>query len=109
MVDLGLAQKVRPALVVSAPYGDNDRALLTIVPHTTALRQSDFEVPLQVRFLKPGAFMVQGITAIDPSQATRIMGTISQEQLAAVESKIRLWLQLPGISQNPSQGKTSAS
>jgi hypothetical protein len=33
--DLGMEGKVRPALVVSVSYGDIDRALITIVPHTS--------------------------------------------------------------------------
>ena len=44
LVDLGMAAKVRPALVVSVPADDADRALVTIVPHTTSLRGSRFEV-----------------------------------------------------------------
>ena len=35
LFDLGMAEKVRPALVVSVAFGDADRALVTIVPHTT--------------------------------------------------------------------------
>ena len=31
-VDLGLAGKVRPAVVVSANIGDNDYALIAVVP-----------------------------------------------------------------------------
>jgi mRNA interferase MazF len=42
--------------VVSARYADTDRALITIVPHTTSLRGSQYEVPIEVAFLKPGAF-----------------------------------------------------
>ena len=37
-VDLGLAAKVRPALVLSIPPTDIERALVTLVPHTTSLR-----------------------------------------------------------------------
>jgi mRNA-degrading endonuclease toxin of MazEF toxin-antitoxin module len=37
-VDLGLAAKIRPALILSRPPRDNDRALVTLVPHTTAVR-----------------------------------------------------------------------
>jgi len=37
-VDLGLAAKVRPGLVVSVPPSDQDRALVSIVPHTTSVR-----------------------------------------------------------------------
>ncbi len=43
LVDLGITAKVRPALVISAPATDADRALVTLVPHTTTLRQSQFE------------------------------------------------------------------
>jgi len=38
LFDLGMAAKVRPVLVVSIEYGDLDRALTTVVPHTTSLR-----------------------------------------------------------------------
>ena len=36
----------RPALVISVAFGDTDRALVTIVPHTTSLRGSQFEIPV---------------------------------------------------------------
>src|SRR5262249_25091620 len=32
-VDLGIAAKVRPALVLSVPAGEADRAVVTLVPH----------------------------------------------------------------------------
>jgi mRNA interferase MazF len=38
LVDLGLAAKVRPAVVMSIPATDVDRALVTIVPNTTRPR-----------------------------------------------------------------------
>jgi len=39
LVDLGMAAKVRPALVISIPADDTDRALVTLVPHTTSPRK----------------------------------------------------------------------
>ncbi len=48
LVDLGLAAKVRPALVISVPYQDPERSLVTLVPHTTAVRQSRFEAAEQL-------------------------------------------------------------
>ncbi len=54
LFDLGMAEKVRPALVVSVGYGDVDRALITIVPHTTSLRGSQYEITVNVPFLKAG-------------------------------------------------------
>ena len=34
LIDFGQAVKTRPALVVSVTFGDQDRALITVVPHT---------------------------------------------------------------------------
>jgi mRNA interferase MazF len=51
IVDLGVAAKVRPALVLSVPPSDTERALVTMVPHTTSLRGSRFEVATRVSFL----------------------------------------------------------
>jgi len=53
IVDLGLAQKTRPALILSAAYSDEDRALITVISHTTKLRGSKFELPVSVPFLNP--------------------------------------------------------
>ena len=36
MVDLGMAQKVRPGLVLNRAFKDTDRALITVIP--TSLR-----------------------------------------------------------------------
>jgi len=38
IVDLGLAAKVRPCLVLSVPAGEEERSLVTLIPHTTSLR-----------------------------------------------------------------------
>ena len=65
-VDFGVTQKVRPALVIGIPYGDTDRALIGVIPHTTATRGSQFEVAVPVHFLAKGAFLVQGIQALPP-------------------------------------------
>ena len=70
-VDFGITQKVRPALVISIPYGDADRALIGVVPHTTATRGSQFEVSVPTRFLGTGAFLVQGIQATGGGQVQR--------------------------------------
>jgi mRNA interferase MazF len=67
-VDFGITQKVRPALVISIPYGDADRALIDVIPHTTAMRGSQFEVSVATRFLEAGAFLVQGIQALPPTK-----------------------------------------
>jgi len=59
LVDLGMIQKVRPALILNRAFGDTDRALISVIPHTTTLRDSDLEIAVGVPFLQPGAFLVQ--------------------------------------------------
>ena len=44
MFDCRMAEKVRPVLILSIPFADTDRALVTVVFHSTALRGSQFEV-----------------------------------------------------------------
>ena len=38
LVDLGLAAKVRPCLLLTGFPADDELALVTVVPHTTAIR-----------------------------------------------------------------------
>ncbi len=64
LVDLGYVAKVRPCLVVSIPVLVQDRALATLVPHTTSPRGSRFEVDVKVKFLKLGVFDVQSLVTI---------------------------------------------
>jgi hypothetical protein len=45
-----MAEKVRPALIINVAFKDTDRALYTVIPRTTALRGSQFEVCLTFRF-----------------------------------------------------------
>ena len=94
LVDLGLAAKVRPALVLSVPAGESDRALVTLVPHTTSLRGSRFEVPLTVRFLRPGAFDTQSLVTIPVAKLLRPLGRLEPKQLAEVEARVCAWLGL---------------
>jgi len=93
-VDLGLAAKVRPALVVSIPFLDNERALYAIIPHTTAPRGTRFEVGLTVSGLEAGVFDVQGLRSIPPNVLVRRRAALTTEQLASIESLVKLWLGL---------------
>ena len=95
LVDLGLAAKVRPALVVSVPAAESDRALVTLIPHTTSLRGSRFEIPSTVRFLRPGGFDVQSVVTIPHAKLVRRLGALTAAQLAEVEVGICSWLGLP--------------
>ncbi len=92
LVDLGMAAKVRPCLVLSAPAADRDRALSTLVAHTTSPRGSHFEVPVAVRFLKTGVFDTQNLVTVPHGKLIRRLGSLPPDQLAAVEAAVRRWL-----------------
>lgn len=95
LVDLGMAAKVRPAVVVSIPADDRDRALVTLVPHTTSPRQSRFEAPVVVPFLRSGVFDAQNLITIPHAKLVRLLGTLAPAQFAPVEGAMRLWLGIP--------------
>ena len=94
LFDLGMAAKTRPILVVSVAYGDADRALVTVVPHTTQLRGSPFEISVQARFLQRGAFLVQGISTYLKAWAIRKIGALTRDQMTTVIAGLRNWLDL---------------
>ncbi len=93
-VDLGIAAKVRPALILSVAFLDHERALFAIVPHTTALRGTRFEVSLSVQGIQPGAFDAQGIRSIPAAALNRKLGLLSPDQMIQVEEGVRAWLGL---------------
>ncbi len=94
LVDLGYVAKTRPCLVVSIPAEDIDRALATLVPHTTSVRGSRFEVKIKARYLKDGAFDAQNLVTIPHAKLIRKLGTLQPTELALVEDAVRLWLSL---------------
>ena len=95
LVDLGMVAKIRPCLIMSIPAaGPNDRALATVVAHTTSARGSDFEVAVPVRFLKPGVFDAQNIVSIPHAKLVRRLGVLAPDQMEAVAAVVRKWLGL---------------
>ena len=95
LVDMGYTAKVRPALVLSIPIEGDERAITTVIPHTTSVRGTRFEIASSVRWLKDGAFDAQGIGTYPTVKLTRKLGELPADQLAVVEQTVRLWLTLP--------------
>lgn len=67
---------------------------MTVVPYTTSLRQSRFEVAASPRFLRPGAFDARGIVTVPTVRLMNRLGTLSAEQMRAVEKGVCSWLGL---------------
>lgn len=61
LVDLGLAAKTRPCVILSDYALDDELALIVVVPHTTAVRHNRWELPIPKSFLKPGVFHLQQV------------------------------------------------
>jgi mRNA-degrading endonuclease toxin of MazEF toxin-antitoxin module len=92
LFDCGMVEKVRPVLILSIPFADADRALVTVFFHTTAMRNSQFEVKIAVPFLKDGAFVAQSIATYPTVRSIRKLGVLNATQLAEVEAAVFKWL-----------------
>ena len=91
-VDLGMTAKSRPAIILSAAFRDEERALYTIAPHTTALRGGRFEVGVGLSWLAPGAFDVQGLRSIPASVFIRKLGTLAENEVHQIANQAGIWL-----------------
>ena len=96
LTDLGIAAKVRPCLVLSIRPDPQDRVLVTLVPHTTSVRGTRFEVAVVKPFLRPGGFDAQGLVTVAPSRLLRRLGELQPPEMGSVEERVKRWLGLSG-------------
>jgi mRNA interferase MazF len=94
LVDLGYAAKVRPCLVLNIPTLDIDRALTTVIPHTTSPRGTRFEVAIPTSYPRSGVLDAQNPTSTTQSKLIRKLGDLTAAQLGQVEDAVRTWLGL---------------
>jgi mRNA interferase MazF len=73
LVDLGYLGKVRPVAVLSIPFLPNERTLCIVVPHTTSVVGTRFEVKLKHPALDAGVIDVQQTAAV---QAAKLSATL---------------------------------
>ena len=93
-IDLGYLGKVRPGVIVSIPATDQDRAIVTLVPHTTSTRGSRFEVRVTHPAFRVGAFDAQNLVTIPHAKMVRKLGDLTADEFAEVEDAVRSWLGL---------------
>ncbi len=94
LADLGIAAKVRPGLVLSVPPDPQDRVLVTLVPHTTSVQGTRFEVVVPKPFLQAGVFDAQGLVTVARPRALRKLGDLLPAELALIEAAVKQWLGL---------------
>jgi len=97
-VDLGIAGKFRPLMVVSREDPDTERALAICVPLTTEIRGGNYEIPVpRVRWL-PGAdegvANVQGITSVEHHRLEKRAGRFENSVIKSVREGIAWSLEL---------------
>jgi mRNA interferase MazF len=93
-VDLGLAAKVRPVLILSVAYQDDERAVVTYVIRTTSLRGTQYEIAHEARGMDKGAFDAQGLGSTPDIKLLQRLGVADPQTLGQVENAVRQWLAL---------------
>jgi mRNA interferase MazF len=93
-VDLGLAAKLRPVLILSDYPADDELALLVVVPHTTAVRGNRWELALPKPFLKPGVFHLQQVQPVPLARFEARLGALTEAELQQVRTAIAKLLHL---------------
>jgi mRNA interferase MazF len=90
-----MTAKTRPCLILSVPPDPRDRVLVTVVPRTTSVQGTRFEVDVPARYLHPGgAFDAQQVATVGRVRLIRRLGDLDPAGLAAVEDAVRRWLGL---------------
>jgi mRNA interferase MazF len=89
IVDLGMAAKVRPCLILTPqPHGD-DLEVFTVVAHTTAVRGSRWEISVPKYFLDTeGAFDVQRIATVASVKLERKLGELTRTEMDLVLDRL---------------------
>jgi mRNA interferase MazF len=94
MIDLGMVAKVRPCLLLTDYPADDELALITVLPHTTALRGNRWELSVPKPFLKPGAFHLQQVQSVSVARLERHLGALGSEELRKIRACLATFLRL---------------
>jgi mRNA interferase MazF len=94
MIDLGLAAKVRPCLLLTDYPADDELALITVLAHTRSLRGNPWEHPVPMPFLKEGAFHLQQVQSVPTAKLERKLGGLNPAEMIIIEQLLRKRLKL---------------
>ena len=86
--DMGIAGKVRPCLLLTDYPADDELALVTVIPHTTALRGNRWEVSIAKPFLQAGAFHLQQIQTVSLVRLPRRLGELEKKEMELIETTL---------------------
>jgi mRNA interferase MazF len=108
LVDLGLAAKTRPIVIVSRDDPDPPRALVLYIPATTQNRGSEYEVELPgLPFLRQGSVAnVQGLGSAPSARLERKLGELPEETMLMVKRALMFALDLKTVLQHDKTSDT---
>jgi mRNA interferase MazF len=87
-----MIEKVRPAVILSGSCGANNRDIITVIPHTTTLRGSRFEIHIPLPFLEQGAFLAQSPATVPTPRAEKLLGRMTEAQVRQIGDSLLEWL-----------------
>jgi mRNA interferase MazF len=80
LIDLGLAAKARPAVILSVPFQDNKKAVVTYVARSLQWRGGRFEVDHQSPRFRPGVFDAQNIGTVPTAKLIRRLADLPADK-----------------------------
>ncbi len=92
LVDLGLAAKVRPCLILSVPLQHDEKAVEACVDRTTQVHGGRFEAEHSDHRFLPGVFDAQNIGTVPLPKLERLLTRLEVDKLAEVEAAVQRWL-----------------
>jgi mRNA interferase MazF len=89
MVDLGMAAKVRPCLIITPQLRGKELDVFTVVAHTTATRGHRWEISIARPFFdSEGAFDVQRIATVASVKLERKLGELTSAEMDLVFDRL---------------------
>lgn len=81
VIDLGLAGKIRPCVILTELPADDELDLVTVVLHTTAVRRNRWELAIPKSFLREGVFHLQQVQSAPLPRLMRKLGELAEVEL----------------------------
>jgi mRNA interferase MazF len=96
IVDLGMAAKVRPCVVVSVGQPDSRRNMSVVLPMTTEIRGGECEVhfPKPAWLRQESVVNVLGIAGVDNAKIGRRISAFPADKMSEIESVLKRLLGL---------------
>ncbi len=96
IVDLGMAAKVRPCVIISVGQPDRQRNMSVVVPMTTEIRGGECEIhfPKPAWLRQESVVNVLGIAGVDNAKIERRISVFPADKMTEIETVLKRMLGL---------------